>query len=79
MLAEAAGRGCCSHGAGGPVDDIGMAALALMTAMVIWKLIFNSPAIEMRLQGDPYDDGLMDDFGPLAEHFYDGEKKVLLN
>ena len=27
------------------------------------------------MEGIPYDDGLMGDFGTLAEHFYDGKSK----
>ena len=40
-----------------------------------FKLTFSSPAIETRVMDDPHDDTLSD-FGLLAEHFYDGEKKV---
>ncbi|CAE8622035.1 unnamed protein product [Polarella glacialis] len=42
----------------------------------VGKLTFSSPAIEDRLEGDPYDDSLMDEFGELAEHFgcHEGKK-----
>eukprot|EP00415_Alexandrium_ostenfeldii_P001426 UN1426 len=44
----------------------------------VWKLTLSSPAIEDRVEGDPYDDGLMDDFGSLAKYFYHGEKIIKL-
>ena len=45
----------------------------------VWKLSFSSPAIESRVQDDPYDDRLMGDFGILAELFYNGETQDQLH
>ena len=41
-------------------------------AKTVFQLVISSPAIKGRFEADPYDDCLMEDFGDLADHFYDG-------
>ena len=41
----------------------------------VWKLIFSSPAIHVWLEGDPFDDCSMDDFGDFVEHFSNGGER----
>ena len=45
----------------------------------IYKLTLSSPAIKSRVEGDPYDDCLIHDFGALEEHFYTGDDKCELH
>ena len=55
-----------------------MAAIAQQSSRVLscrscrCKLTISSPAIESRVACDHYDDGLMEDFGSLADFFCDG-------
>ena len=45
----------------------------------VFEITFSSPAIECRVEGDPYDDSLGEDFGPLVDHFAEGQKVTSLH